>query len=29
VSHREVARIVEYVRALQKANGIVYQPHRM
>jgi len=29
VSDDEVASIIRYVRELQKANGIVYKPHRM
>ena len=29
VSDAQVMDIVRYVRELQKANGIVYQPHQM
>ncbi len=29
VTRREVTAIIEYVRALQRENGIVYKPHRM
>lgn len=29
VDQQQLADIIAYVRALQEANGIVYQPHRM
>ncbi len=29
VSERQLAEIVAYLRAMQEANGIFYQPHRM
>ncbi len=29
VSERQLGEIVAYVRAIQEANGIFYQPHRM
>ncbi|WP_260294538.1 c-type cytochrome [Sedimenticola hydrogenitrophicus] len=29
VSQKEVANIIDYVRELQEANGIVYRAHRM
>jgi mono/diheme cytochrome c family protein len=29
VTDRQLAEIVEYVRTLQQANGIIYKPHRM
>lgn len=29
VSQREVASIIDYVRELQEANGIIYRAHRM
>jgi hypothetical protein len=29
VQQKEVASIIDYVRELQEANGIVYRAHRM